>query len=140
MKSHGHCRDFRKLYRCWANLKLKCLNEKSNRFNSFGGRGITICNEWANDYKAFHDWAISNGYSDDLSIDRIDNNGNYEPENCRWTTTTQKRRNNCRNRLIEYNGQTKCLAEWAELNYMTFATLQGRLKMGWTFSKAINKK
>jgi hypothetical protein len=68
-----------RLYKIWQQMKNRCLNPKGNRFKDYGARGITVCDEWKNDFKAFYDWAMSNGYSDDLTIDRIDNDGNYEP-------------------------------------------------------------
>ena len=74
-------------------MKDRIYNIKNEFYNNYGGRGITICDEWKNDFKAFYDWAMSNGYSDELSIDRIDNNGDYCPENCRWTTLTIQNRN-----------------------------------------------
>ena len=82
-----------KLYRIWRNIKDRVLNPKKERYINYGGRGITICEEWKNDFMSFYNWAMGNGYSDELSIDRIDNDGNYCPENCRWTTPTIQARN-----------------------------------------------
>ena len=82
-----------RLYNIWANIKARILNPKDKAYNDYGGRGITICDEWKNDFKVFYDWAMSNGYSDELSIDRIDNDGGYSPENCRWVTSTIQSRN-----------------------------------------------
>ena len=82
-----------KLYGIWANIKDRTLNLNCKYYNNYGGRGITICDEWKNDFMSFYNWAMSNGYSDELSIDRIDNDGNYEPSNCRWTTKTIQQRN-----------------------------------------------
>ena len=84
-----------KLYPIWTEIKYRTLNPKHKYYNDYGGRGITICDEWKNDFVSFHDWAISNGYEENkgLSIDRIDNDGNYCPENCRWTTKTIQARN-----------------------------------------------
>lgn len=77
-----------RLYRIYHAMKQRCYNSNCAPFPHYGGRGITICPEWKNDFQAFHDWAMSHGYSDELTIDRIDVNGNYEPGNCRWTTKT----------------------------------------------------
>jgi hypothetical protein len=90
-----HCKSGTKLYNIWKSIKGRVLNPKHKHYNDYGGRGITICEEWKNDVKAFYNWAISNGYEENkgLSIDRIDNDGNYCPENCRWTTQTIQSRN-----------------------------------------------
>jgi DNA-directed RNA polymerase subunit RPC12/RpoP len=81
------------LYGIWRNIKNRTLNPKHKQYNDYGGRGITICDEWKNDFMSFYDWAMTNGYSDELSIDRIDNDGGYSPENCRWTTSIIQNRN-----------------------------------------------
>lgn len=83
-----------RVYRAWANMKTRCLNHKYVKWNRYGGRGITICSDWLL-FKNFEDWAYNNGYEDTLTLDRINNDGNYEPSNCRWVTNIE----NCRNRL-----------------------------------------
>jgi hypothetical protein len=82
-----------RLYKIWGDIKSRTLNPKNKRYSDYGGRGITICDDWKNDFMSFYNWAMSNGYSDELSIDRINNDGNYEPSNCRWTTPTIQSRN-----------------------------------------------
>ena len=90
-KTHGL--NSTRLYKIWKEIKRRTLNPKHKQYKDYGGRGITICDEWKNDFMPFYNWALSNGYSDELSIDRIDNDGNYCPENCRWTTRTMQSRN-----------------------------------------------
>ena len=89
-KTHGL--GYTRLYKIWGSVRGRTLNPKNKQYNDYGGRGITICDEWL-DIQNFYNWAMSNGYSDELSIDRIDNNGNYCPENCRWTTSIIQNRN-----------------------------------------------
>ena len=98
-KIHGLCSA--RLYTIWSKLKDRVLNPKDKQYNDYGGRGITICEEWL-DIQNFYDWAMKNEYSDELSIDRIDNDGNYCPNNCRWTTPTIQ----SRNRRIRKNNKT----------------------------------
>ena len=92
-KTHG--KRHTRLYKIWINIKARVLNPKNKRYNDYGGRGINICDEWKNDFMSFYNWAMSNGYEENkgLSIDRIDNDGNYEPSNCRWTTPNIQARN-----------------------------------------------
>ena len=98
-KTHG--KRYTRLYKIWINIKDRVLNPKNKRYNDYGGRGITICDDWKNDFIPFYNWAMSNGYEENkgLSIDRIDNDGDYSPENCRWTTQTIQ----CRNQRIKKN-------------------------------------
>lgn len=91
-----------KLYRVYWGMKQRCYNPKTKHYNRYGGRGITICEEWLNSYDVFYDWAMTNGYQDSLSIDRIDNNGNYEPTNCRWATQAEQAINKTQRKSAEF--------------------------------------
>lgn len=126
-----------RIYRIYRDMKDRCLNQNSSAYKDYGGRGIKICDEWKNDFLLFYNWAINNGYKETLTIDRINNNGNYEPSNCRWATILQQA-NNKRNCLyIEYNGERKTAEQWAKEYGLLGATLRNRIKKGWTAEKAI---
>lgn len=92
----------------------RCYNTNDMNYHHYGGRGITVCEDWLNDYYSFKEWALNNGYSDNLSIDRINDNGNYEPNNCRWATDKEQGNNKRTNKMIEYKGKIKTLSEWCD--------------------------
>lgn len=88
---HGQCGT--RLYRIWVEMVHRCYLKSDTNYKKYGARGITVCDEWRNDFKSFYDWSMSNGYTDELTIDRIDSDGNYEPTNCRWATYKQQNLN-----------------------------------------------
>lgn len=126
-----------RLYEIWCGIKSRCQNPNDTCYKYYGGRGISVCPEWQN-YLNFHDWAINNGYNDSLTIERIDNDGNYEPNNCRWITKEEQARNKRTSRLITYNGETKSLIQWAEILNIKYSSLCNRLHKGWSVEKAFN--
>ena len=105
-RTHGS--EPRRLYRIWGDMKNRCRNPKNSHYLNYGGRGIAVCEEWL-EYPAFRDWAIANGYQENLSIDRIDVNGNYTPDNCRWISMTEQNRNKRTTNWIVHNGKRMCL-------------------------------
>ena len=122
---HGY--SYSRIYRIWKNMISRCTLEGHKHYYE---KGIVVCDEWKNDFTSFCDWAMSNGYNDTLTIDRIDSNGNYEPNNCRWATYKEQAQNTSKNHFITHNGQTKCIAEWCrELNIKT-STFCQRMKNG----------
>ena len=121
-----------RLYRIWKNMRSRCRNKNTPQYKDYGGRGISICSEWDN-FLVFKSWARANGYDDSLTIDRINNDGNYCPENCRWVTHKEQNNHRRSNRII--NGKT--LAEWARISGINYNTLLSRLKK-MSLSEAIN--
>lgn len=122
---HGH--RYERTYGIWKNMIARCENPNSTNYSRYGERGITVCDDWHNDYDTFYEWAMANGYSDDLSIDRINNDGNYSPENCRWTDIVTQANNTRRNHLVTYNGITHTLSEWSRLLDIPKETLRYRV-------------
>jgi len=92
---HGGCKDYKKtrLYGIWHGMKSRCKNPNHNSYENYGGRGIKLCDEWTDDFISFEAWAVENGYTDDLTIDRIDNDGDYTPDNCKWSTRMEQQQN-----------------------------------------------
>jgi hypothetical protein len=125
---HGKARS--RFYKAWAGMIQRCENKNNDRYKDYGGRGITVCEEWHN-FESFFNWAMNNGYSEGLQIDRIDNNGPYVPWNCRWVTITENSRNKRTNHFITISGVTKTLTEWAELSGLKLSTLSARVRKGW---------
>ena len=103
-----------RLYKIHDKIIQRCYNKNNNRFKDYGGRGITVYNEWKNDFLCFYNWALENGYKDNLTIDRIDVNGNYEPKNCRWISNYEQQRNKRTNVFIEIDGKTMCVKDWCK--------------------------
>ena len=134
-KSHS------RLYHIWNNMKSRCYNPSNKYYKYYGGRGISICDEWKNNFQVFYDWAIANGYSDNLSIDRMDASGNYCPDNCRWATIKEQQSNKRNNRYITYNGKTQTIAQWAKEIGIKTSTLHARLNyQNWDIEKALTTK
>lgn len=129
-----------RLHSIYAGMKARCRYSSQDNSYRYHDRGIRICDEWLNDFRAFYDWAMDSGYRDDLSIDRIDNDGDYCPENCRWITH-QEQMNNCSiNRHFTYNGETHTVAEWARITGISKNYIYGGLSRGWSFEDIILRK
>ena len=129
-----------RLHETWSDMKKRCYNPNSKSFPTYGGRGITVCEEWKDDFQSFYKWAMANGYADDLTIDRIDVNGNYSPENCRWVDKLTQA-NNCRtNHYLTFNGKTQSIAEWArELGVSDSLIRQRIVTLGWSVERALTE-
>lgn len=111
-EKHGGCH--KRLYSIWCNMKTRCTNPNVICFKNYGGRGIKVCNEWANSYPTFEKWSIEHGYNDELTIERIDVNKDYCPDNCKFIRKEEQSKNTRRCHFVEYQGQVKTLTEWSE--------------------------
>lgn len=119
-----------RLWSIWDGMMKRCYNPRHEWFKRYGGRGITICDEWLQDHGAFFSWALSNGYKDGLTIDRIDVDKGYYPGNCRWVdmkTQLNNRSNNC---VVEINGESRTIAEWADITGIKYQTIYRRYRRG----------
>ena len=134
--THGMTRT--KLYQTWANMRRRCTDPKSKSYKDYGMRGIYVCDEWENSFEIFRDWAISHGYSEGLSIDRIDNDGPYAPWNCRWATHQEQDNNRRRCVWISYHGRTQNLMQWCKELNLDYKLIHNRMfQSGMSFEKAI---
>ena len=125
-----------RLYNIWSGMKQRCYYTRHISYHTYGGRGITVCDEWKNDFKTFYDWAITHGYRDDLSIDRIDVNGNYEPNNCRWATNAEQSRNVSNNVYVTLDGETRVIMDWCKILSIPYHKIYWQIQKGLTPEKA----
>lgn len=140
MKRERHGKRKTRLYRIWANIKTRCYNTNDPHYPRWGGKGVVMCEEWKNSFSSFYTWSIANGYREDLTIDRIDCDGNYEPSNCRWITWADQNRNKKDVRFITYNGKTQTIGQWTKELGIGKETIRERLKRGWTEIEAVSGK
>lgn len=132
---HGESKT--RLHNTWCGMIDRCNNKKDASYPRYGGRGIKICEEWLNDYRNFAKWARKNGYTDELTIERIDVNGDYCPENCKWATTKEQARNRRTTKWVEWQGRKMSLAEAAEMANLPYKQVHFRIKKGWSLEKAL---
>lgn len=138
-KYHSEPKQQSKLYRLWQGMKTRCYNENCHNYKDYGARGIRICDTWLNDFKAFHDWAIDNDYREGLQIDRIDNDRNYEPDNCHFVTSKINSNNRRNTVYINLNNIIRPLFEWCEILNLNYCTVYKRIyNYNWSIEKALN--
>lgn len=128
------------IYKCYHNMISRCTNKNTTHYKDYGGRGIKICDEWLDKdfgFKNFYDWAMKNGYNEELTIDRIDFNGNYEPNNCRWATIKQQANNKRNNVFVEYDGKKYSIAELSDVFSLNYDRTLSRHHKGWTPSELV---
>lgn len=138
--THGGTKS--RLYLVWAGMKQRCLNINNSRYAAYGGRGIRICDEWENDFAMFRDWAFANGYDENApfgacTLDRINNDGDYEPSNCRWIEQKEQARNQRTNVNIGFCEKTQTVTQWAEERGIKTGTLAYRIRKGWEPERAL---
>lgn len=119
-----------RLYDIWQAMKQRCYQQSHRNYARYGGRGITVCDEWKNSSKAFFEWALANGYEEHLTLDRVDNDKGYYPDNCRWATKTEQNNNRCCNTIVEINSKAQTLAQWATETGISYQTIHKRYKRG----------
>jgi len=130
MTTHGLTKNYRRIFSALTNMKSRCNNPNNKFYKDYGGRGISVCDEWEQSEAKFIEWSLANGYKDNLTIDRKDNNGNYSPENCRWSTNMQQNRNMRSNITLTMDGETKILKDWANIWNLNYVTVGERYRRG----------
>ena len=126
-----------RLYNIWRVMRKRCDYEDATSYKNYGAKGIRVCDEW-HSFENFRDWAMTNGYEECLTIDRIDSNGDYTPKNCRWVDMKAQSRNTSRNKVITFRGETHCMADWADILGINYRTIQQRINVyGWSTERAL---
>lgn len=137
-QTHGMTKT--KLFDVWQSMKQRCNDKNHKSYKDYGGRGITVFYNWLGKegFINFHNWSMENGYKEGLTIDRIDTNGNYEPNNCRWVDILTQANNKRNNRLLTYKGITDTIPNWARKYNIKAGTLYWRITNNWDIEKALN--
>lgn len=136
---NSHKKSYTRLYQIWENMKQRCLNKNFKRYDYYGGRGIGICEDWLN-FVNFNEWAINNGYEENLTLDRIDNMGDYSPNNCRWITSFEQQSNTRKTVRLTYNGETHHVSEWARKIGVGRSIILYRIKRGKPIEEILKPK
>jgi hypothetical protein len=137
---YKHGKNGQRLCNIWYSMIARCEHKNNRGYEGYGGRGIKVCDEW-HDVNVFYKWALSNGYADNLTIDRINNDGNYEPSNCRWVTRKEQANNRRTNVYVEYRGKKYTVDELAETHGINSDVLRARIfNHGWTLERALSMK
>lgn len=137
-KTHGLAGT--RLYKTWTGIKYRCYNSKATGYHNYGGRGISVCKEWYDDFTMFLKWAMENGYKDTLTLERIDNDGNYEPSNCKWATKSEQASNRRTSRIYVIDGVRKSIFNWCDYYKIDFSAVRWRLDKGVPIKQALTMK
>lgn len=132
--THGDSKT--RLYRIWRNMKSRCSCESASKYNIYGGKGITVCEQWI-DFSGFREWALSSGYKENLTLDRVDGNKGYCPDNCRWASYKDQANNTTQNRIITYKGKSMTMAQWATHQGLSYKALSERIRRNWSVERAL---
>lgn len=128
-----------RLHFLWIGMIHRCYTESDTNYYKYGAKGITVCDEWRNSFQAFYEWSMKNGYSDELTIDRIDNDKGYSPDNCRWATVLDQANNRRNVKLYDFNGKQQSLPNWCRELNLNYKCVRTRVKVyGWPIEKALN--
>lgn len=125
-----------RLFKIWQGIHKRCENKNAHNYYLYGARGISVCEEW-DEYLPFAEWARENGYTDELTIERKDVNGDYGPNNCTWVTNKEQQNNKRNNHYITYNNETHTISEWAEILGINYGTFNSRIQRGWSIERVI---
>ena len=136
MKNKYSKKDNLRLWTIYHGMKKRCLNPNSPRYEDYGGRGIAVCDEWLQGFDNFAEWALTNGYNDTLTIERIDNDGDYTTGNCKWIPLGRQCFNKRTSLMIRYNGKEKCLMDWCNILGLPYDTIHHRVTNGWSAKSA----
>jgi len=132
-----HGKHNTRIYKTWQNMKSRCNNPKTSKYHIYGGKGIKVCDEWLNSFQKFYEWGMANGYTNKLTLDRIDGNEDYQPENCRWATYKEQNNNTTQNHSITFNGETHNLCQWPEIIGVSNKCLSERIRRNWSIERAL---
>lgn len=132
IKGENHGMSNSKIYDVWIDMKKRCYDPQRDDYKNYGGRGVEICNEWKNSFTTFYNWALTSGYDDALTIERIDVNGNYEPSNCTWATRKEQANNKRNNHFLTFDGKTQTVAQWSNELGINENTIFNRINRGLT--------
>lgn len=137
-RNYTHGGGGTRLYRIWKDMLARCYKESHRGYKDYGGKGVYVCEEWKDNFVNFRDWSLNNGYSDELSIDRIDSNKEYSPSNCRWATLIEQANNTSRNLRFTIDGRTETLANWCRIYNVPYARVHSRVyARKWDIVKAL---
>lgn len=132
-------KSYTRLYAIWKGMRQRCYCKSSSSYQNYGERGIGVCSEWKNSFLQFKKWANETGYTDELTIERIDVNRDYSPQNCRWATIKEQANNTRRNHYLILNDEKKTIAEWSEVTGIKQNTILYRIRRGWRVEDALTK-